>query len=130
MSRISRRTMLVGSAVLGANVEGTGIAGEQEPSRELASLIESHQAAYATFMTSIRKPHGTRNDNAASSRSEEKALLAICGFPAISEVDRRAKATYLLQIEARGELDLRGHMRAVLFSMMSSTKGKNTWPKK
>jgi hypothetical protein len=118
MSQISRRTMLVGSAVLGANVVGTEIAGEQEPSRELASLIEAQKVAYATFMKTIRKPHGTRKDHAASSRSEEKALLAICGFPAISEVDRRAKATYLLQIEARGELDLREHMQAVLFSMI------------
>jgi hypothetical protein len=118
MSQISRRTMLLGSAVLGANVVATGIAGEQEPSRELASLIEAHQAAYATFMTSLRKPHGTRKNHAASSRSEEKALLAVCCFPAISEVDRRAKATYLLQIEARGELDLREHMQAVLVSMM------------
>ncbi|MER9202938.1 hypothetical protein NKH74_27745 [Mesorhizobium sp. M0933] len=34
-----------------------------------------------------------RNNHAASSLDEEKALLAVCGFPAISEADRRAKAT-------------------------------------
>ena len=118
MSRFSRRNMLVGSAVLSTTVLGTGIAGEQEPSRELTALIEAHRASYTTFMKAIRKPHGTRNDHTASSRAEEKALLAVCGFPATSEADRRAKATYLLQIEARGELDLREHMQAVLLSMM------------
>jgi hypothetical protein len=116
MSRISRRNMLVGSAVLVTTKVGTGIA--DEPSRDLTKLIEAHKAAYAAFMTSIRKPHGTRNDHAASSRVEEKALLAVCGLSAVSEADRRAKAAYLLQIEARGELDLREHMQAVLFSMM------------
>ena len=119
MSRISRRKLLVGSAVLGTTVAGAGIAGTQEPSRKLSTLIEAHQAAYAPFMETMRKPHGLSNNGAASSRAEEKALLAVCGFPAISEVDRRAKATYLLQIEARGELDLRKHMQAVLVSMMS-----------
>lgn len=118
MSRISRRTMLAGSAALGTAVAGPGIAGQQEPSRELSELIEAHQAAYETFMDTMRKPNGPRNDHAASSQSEEKALLAVCGFPAVSEVDRRTKATYLLEIEARGELDLREHMQAVLRSMM------------
>ncbi|RWG50500.1 MAG: hypothetical protein EOQ62_04300 [Mesorhizobium sp.] len=118
MSRISRRKVLAGSAVLGTALVGTGIAREREPSRELTKVIEAHKAAYTTFMKAIRKPHGTRNDHTASSRAEEKALLAVCGFSAISETDRRAKATYLLQIEARGELDLREHMRAVLFAMM------------
>lgn len=118
MSRISRRNMLVGSAVFGTAVAGKGIAGEQEPSRELTTLIEAHRAAYAAFMETMRKPNGTRNDHAASSQAEERALLAVCDYPVISEADRRAKAAYLLEIEARGELDLREHMQAVLFAMM------------
>jgi hypothetical protein len=121
MSRISRRKMLVGSAAFGTIVAGTGIARdlrEEEPSRALSTLIETHEAAYAAFIKAIRKPNGSRNDHAATSRDEEKALVALCGLPATTEVDRRAKATYLLQIEARGELDLREHMQAVLLSMM------------
>jgi hypothetical protein len=118
MSRISRRNMLVGSAVIGTTVAGIGLAREPEPSHEMSTLIEAHMAAYATLMKAIRKPSGRHNDHAASSRAEEKALLAVCGFPAIGEADRRAKATYLLQIEARGELDLREHMQTVLLSMM------------
>jgi hypothetical protein len=31
--------------------------------------------------------------------------------------DRRAKAEYLLTVEARGELDLEVHMQAVLYSI-------------
>jgi hypothetical protein len=118
MSRISRRKMLVGSAVIGTTVAGIGIATEREPSQGMSTLIEAHMAAYATFMKAIREPSGRHNDHAAGSRAEEKALLAVCGFSAISEADRRAKATYLLQVEARGELDLREHMQTVLLSMM------------
>jgi formiminotetrahydrofolate cyclodeaminase len=118
MSRISRRKMLIGSAVLGTTVAGTGIAREQEPSGDMSALIEAHEAAYAAFMSSIRKPDDDRNDHAARSQAEEKALLAVCGYPTVSEIDRRTKATYLLEIETRGELDLREHMRAVLLSMM------------
>ena len=44
MSRISRRKMLVGSAVLGTTVAGTGIAREQEPSGDMSALIEAHEA--------------------------------------------------------------------------------------
>ncbi len=117
MSLISRRNMLIGSAVIGTTVAGLGIAPEREPSHEMSTLIEAHIATYATFMKAIRKPSDRHNDHAASSKAEEKALLAVCGFTAISEADRRVKATYLLQIEARGELDLREHMQTVLLSM-------------
>lgn len=116
MFRISRRKILVGSAILGTTRSGTGMAGE--PSGDLAALIEAHKAAYADFMTSIRPLHGTHNDHAACSRAEEEALLAVCGFPAANELERRAKTVYLLEIEARGELDLRQHVQAVLLSMM------------
>ncbi|QPC95850.1 hypothetical protein [Mesorhizobium sp. INR15] len=55
-------------------------------------------------------------DPAKASREEERALLAICGYPAVGEGDRLAKAQYLLEIEARGELDLAEHMQAILQS--------------
>ncbi|NGO52938.1 hypothetical protein [Allomesorhizobium camelthorni] len=121
MSGISRRNMLAGTAAIGAAIAGTGTAAdlrEEKPSRALWTLIETQEAAYAKFMMAIRKPNGSRNDHAAASRDEEKALVAVCGFPAATDTDRRAKATYLLQVEARGELDLREHMQAVLLSMM------------
>jgi hypothetical protein len=43
-------------------------------------------------------------DGVKASREEERALLAICAYPASEEGDRLAQARYLLQIEARGEL--------------------------
>ncbi|CAH2396760.1 hypothetical protein MES4922_170146 [Mesorhizobium ventifaucium] len=45
-------------------------------------------------------------------------LSAPIPLPAVSEADRRAKAKYLLNVEARGELDLKEHMQAVLRSTM------------
>lgn len=65
-----------------------------------------HLAAYAALIEAISKPNDSCNTHAATSRDEEKALVAVCGFPATTEADRRAKAIYRLQIEARGELDL------------------------
>jgi hypothetical protein len=115
---VSRRTILVGSAILSATVVKKGIAGGKEPINELSALIEAHRTAYSTFMKAIREPDGTSNDHTARSQDEERALLAVCGFPAICKADRRAKATYLLQIEERGELDLREHVQTILFSMM------------
>ena len=49
---------------------------------------------------------------------EERALLAICAYPAVTEDDRLAKARYLFEIEARGELDLPEHLQALLHSAM------------
>ncbi|MCV3240658.1 hypothetical protein [Mesorhizobium sp. ZC-5] len=118
MSQISRRKMLIGSVVLGTKLVRSGMARQQEASVDLAMIIEAHRASYATFMEMMRKPHGLRNNHTASNQAEEKALLAVCGFPAVGDADRRVKATYLLQLEARGELDLREHMQAVLLSMM------------
>jgi hypothetical protein len=60
---------------------------------------------------------GSSRDQARASRTEEKALLAVCAYPANSEYDRLAKANYLLEIETRGELDLPAHMQALLRSM-------------
>ena len=51
-------------------------------------------------------------------RAEERALLAICAYPAVTQAERRAKVRYLLAIEKRGELDLPEHMEAVLRSML------------
>lgn len=53
-----------------------------------------------------------------ASGEEERALLAICGYLAVGEADRLAKARYLLEIEARDELDLGVYMQAVLRSTM------------
>ncbi|TPM50380.1 hypothetical protein FJ964_01240 [Mesorhizobium sp. B2-3-2] len=47
---------------------------------------------------------------------EQEALLAVCSFPAVNRDDRRAKANYLLDVEARGELDLPDHIQAILHS--------------
>jgi hypothetical protein len=108
---------LAGSAAIGTVVAGTGIAEarEPEPSCELSSLIEKHLAAYEAFMAAIPKPNGGGNDHAEASRKEERALLDVCGFPATTTADRKAKAAYLLR---RGELDLREHMQAILLSML------------
>ncbi|MER9303960.1 hypothetical protein NKJ06_09470 [Mesorhizobium sp. M0293] len=58
-------------------------------------------------------------DRVKASRAEERVLLAICAYPASEEGDRLAKARYLLQIEARGELDLSEQLQAILHSSMS-----------
>lgn len=120
MSRISRRNLLfrAGGSVIGTAVAGSGVARERESSGGLAMLIEAHKAAYTAFIESIRKPNRARNDHAESSRVEERALMAVLQFRAIDEADRRAKAEYLLEVEARGELDLRQHIQAVLRSMI------------
>ena len=83
-------------------------------SPELHKLIDAHKTAYAAFVEMIRAPGARSGSPAKASRIEEKALLAVCAFRARSEGDRRAKARYLLAIEARGELDLPQHIRAVL----------------
>lgn len=125
MSRISRRTLLLssGSVVIASPFVGTAIAGKphrrnQGPSRELRALIEAHKAMYAVFGKSIREPGTNGRELDKVSRAEERALLAVCSYPAVSEGDRRTKARYLLKIEARGELDLKEHMQAVLLSTM------------
>ncbi|MDX8482936.1 hypothetical protein RFN28_31415 [Mesorhizobium sp. VK24D] len=61
---------------------------------------------------------GSSRDYDRASRAEERALLAICAYPAARESDRVAKARYLLEIERRGELDLAEQMQALLRSTM------------
>ena len=70
------------------------------------------------FGKALHDKSGASSQSDRASRKEERALLAICGYPAVGEADRLAKARYLLEIEARGELDLAEHMQAVLRSTM------------
>ncbi|NGO52752.1 hypothetical protein [Allomesorhizobium camelthorni] len=125
MSRINRRALLLhsGSAVIASTIAATALVTEpqhrdREPSRHLLLLIKAHEAAYAAFDKAIHDTGGSSRDHDRASRAEERALLAICAYPAIRKGDRLAKAQYLLKIEARGELDLAEHMRALLRSTM------------
>ncbi|MFK0693166.1 hypothetical protein ACFX5Q_34290 [Mesorhizobium sp. IMUNJ 23033] len=111
-----------GSAVVASTVAATALGVEpparnKQPSNNLRVLIEAHKAAYAAFGKALRNIDGGSSADRAS-REEERALLAICGFAAVTERDRLAKARYLLEIEARGELDLAEQMQAVLRSTM------------
>jgi hypothetical protein len=124
-SRINRRALLFhsGSAVVVSTVAATALGTEPpghdpELSHKLRTLIEVHKTAYASFGEALHETGGSSRDRVRASREEETALLAICGYPAVREGDRLAKARYLLEIEARGELDLAEHMQAVLQSTM------------
>ncbi|MEI5680461.1 hypothetical protein G6N74_28550 [Mesorhizobium sp. CGMCC 1.15528] len=121
MSKVNRRNLLLSSA--GAIIASTVVGEEkrprqQVPSRELQALIETHTATYAAFGRAIHATGGKGSDHAEASRTEERALVALCCYPAVSDADRWAKAKYLLKIERRGELDLKEHMQAVLRSTM------------
>ncbi|MEI9431823.1 hypothetical protein [Mesorhizobium sp. Cs1299R1N3] len=125
MSSINRRAFLFhsASAVVGSTVAAEALGREPpgedpEPSNQLRMLIEVHKAAYSSFGEALNKIGGDSSDSARASREEERALLAICSYAAIGEGDRLAKARYLLEVEARGELDLAEHMQAVLRSTM------------
>ncbi|MCT7378351.1 hypothetical protein [Chelativorans salis] len=125
MSRINRRVLLVSStsALVASTVVEKAIARvrprrNRSSSGQLRELIEAHKTAYAEFSKSIRKWGSHSHQHAKANRAEEKALLAVCSHPAVSKGDRRAKAKYLLRIEARRELDLSEHMQAVLRSTM------------
>jgi hypothetical protein len=125
MSKISRRALLLScsSAVIAAPVAAAAFAIEplrrdQESSRDLLALIKAHETTYEAFGKAIQEMDGSDRGHDRASRVEEKALLAVCAYPAISEGDRRTKARYLLKIAARGELDLAEHMHALLHSAM------------
>lgn len=125
MSRINRRALLLssGSAVIASVGGATAHATEprrpdREPSRDLRALIKAHKATYAAFGKAIQERDSSNREHDRASRAEERALLAICAYPAVRERDRRTKARYLLKIEARGELDLAEHMQALLRSTM------------
>lgn len=111
-----------GSAVVASTVAATALATEppdreREQSDELRALFEAHRTAYAAFGKAVHERDGRRGQDRAS-REEERALLAVCAYPAVREGDRLAKARYLLEIEVRGELDLPEHMQALLRSTM------------
>jgi uncharacterized protein len=72
------------------------------------------------FGTAIHETGSNGRDCSKAARAEEEALIAVCSFPAVSEADRRVEAKYLLQVETRGELDLKEHMQAVLRSTLWS----------
>ena len=119
-SRINRRALLFqsGSAAVASTVAALATESpgrDHEPSDRLRELIEAHRIAYAAFGKAL---HDRGGDSGKASQEEERALLAICGHAAVEEGDRLAKARYLLEIEARGELDLPEHMQAVLRSTM------------
>ena len=124
-SKINRRALLVhsGSTVVASTVAATALGTEplgrvRGPSDSLRALIESHKTAYAAFGEAMHGMVGGSGDTDRASREEERALLAVCGYPAVGEADRLAKARYLLEIEARGELDLAEHMQSILRSTM------------
>ncbi|MEI9404810.1 hypothetical protein [Mesorhizobium argentiipisi] len=125
-TRINRRALLAhsGAAVFGSTVAATAWASEctrrdRVPTDTLQALIEAHMTAYARFGRAVHETGGSSGDHDRASRQEEKTLLAICAYPAVSGGDRLAKARYLLEIEARGELDLPEHIQALLRSTIS-----------
>lgn len=125
MPRIDRRALLLscGSAVIAAPAAAAALAIEPlrrdgKPSRDLLALIKAHETTYEAFGKAIQTINGNDRDHDEASRAEEKALLAVCAYSAISEGDRRTKARYLLQIAARGELDLAEQMQALLHSAL------------
>ncbi|UVK52813.1 hypothetical protein DBIPINDM_006229 [Mesorhizobium sp. AR02] len=124
-SRISRRALLfhsgcaVAASTVAANALGTKpLSRDRQPSNDLQGLIEAHKTAYISFGKAVHEKGSRSRDHIKAGRKEERALLAICTFPAVWEVDRLGKARYLLEIEARCELDLPEHMQALLRSTM------------
>jgi len=123
MRAFTRRSLLVNTAVLTGAATVAGPASADVPqtewiSPELQALIAAHETAYAAFDRIVHRPDSKKHDRERAGLVEEEALLAVCSYPAIVVGDRRAKAEYLLTVEARGELDLEEHMQAVLRSML------------
>jgi dephospho-CoA kinase len=116
MPGVTRRTLLAFAAVASV-VEPTFAEGEGT-SRELQALIATHETAYDALNRVVHRASSKWHDCKRADQIEAQALLAICSYPAISRGDRRVKAEYLLTVEARGELDLEEHMRAILHSTM------------
>jgi hypothetical protein len=117
MPGVSRRTFLAFAAV--ASVVEPSSAQSEVAAPQLQALIASHETAYATLLEVVHRPGSTWHDRMIADRMEQQALLAICSHPATGSGDLRAKAEYLLETEARGELDLEEHMQALLHSMRS-----------
>ncbi|TPI51707.1 MULTISPECIES: hypothetical protein [unclassified Mesorhizobium] len=117
MAAITRRTLL---ALTGAAVAVDPVSTGARTSPNLQTLIAAHEVAYAAFHRVVNRAASGREDRERVDRVEQEALLAVCSYTAISRDDCRAKAKYLLAVEARGELDLEVHMQAILHSMIRS----------
>jgi hypothetical protein len=127
-TRINRRALLFrsGAAVFASSAVEMARATElphqvRVPTNKLRTLIKAHMTAYVAFGRAVHEMGGNGGHCDRASREEERALLAVCAYPAASDGDRLAKARYLLEIEARGELDLPEHMQALLRSTMPKT---------
>jgi len=115
MAAVTRRTFLAFTAV--ATVAEPAFAEGEDTSCQLRALIATHATAYAELHR-VHRAGSSSYRRKTADRVEERALLAICSYPATSRGDRRTKADYLLTVEARGELDLEEHIQAILHSMM------------
>ncbi|MBZ9656262.1 hypothetical protein [Phyllobacterium lublinensis] len=125
MSRINRRALLMkaagSAAVIVSPLGATAYSAEARDKahhqpRNLQGLIEAHKATYAAFAKAIYEKDSRTPGQDSASRAEERALLAVCAYPAVSKGDRQIKARYLLEVEARGELDLAEHIQTILRS--------------
>jgi hypothetical protein len=127
---LNRRTFLrtipaVGSVVLPC----TALAVETETpvvSPQMQAAIDAHRTAFnaleaacrCTDEVALERP-GTKQETVIydrAGRDERVTLLALCGYRACSDAERRAKAEYLLNFERRNQL-LEEHTRAILRSM-------------
>ena len=82
MPGVTRRTLLAFTAVASV-VEPTFAEGEGT-SRELQTLIATHETAYAALHRVVHRAGSSWHDRKIADRVEEEALLAICSYPAIS----------------------------------------------
>ncbi|RWD31326.1 MAG: hypothetical protein EOS22_04705 [Mesorhizobium sp.] len=115
MPAITRRSLL---ALSGAAVAVDPVFADVRISPQMQALIAAHEAAYAEFHRVVHRAGSSRDDRERADKVEQEALLAICSYPAINRDDCRAKAEYLLAVEARGELDLPEHVQAMLRSIV------------
>ncbi|RUV81117.1 hypothetical protein EOA60_25000 [Mesorhizobium sp. M1A.F.Ca.IN.020.06.1.1] len=119
---MNRRAVLFhsGSAIFASTLTAVAHATDaqrpqQEPSCELRALVESHMTAYEAFGKVVQEVGGKGRDYDNANREEERALLAICAYPAITQADRLTRPRYLLEVEA---LDLPEQMKALIHSIM------------
>lgn len=126
-TNLSRRTVLVSAAALSVpSFTATAIA---SPS-PLAGLIKAHKAAHITLdracpaidsVLTGREPTKAawRHWNRAC-RADDRALVAVCSYPCMTDAERRMKARYLLDYERRNQLEPE-HTIALLRSMTGRT---------
>ncbi|HWK64004.1 MAG TPA: hypothetical protein VNS34_03640 [Rhizobiaceae bacterium] len=118
MPAITRRTLLAFTGA--AATLKPAFAEKGTVSSELQALIAAHGVSYAALHQVFRRPGSLLHDREQADRLEQEALLAVCAYSASTPSERRAKAEYLLAVEARGELDREEHMQAILQSMLRS----------